>query len=86
MIWHLIWRIDKWAHLAGAFMLTTVAMRIPVPLQGWDTTCVVIIMVAGSIGLELWQNIFKPEYPTKDLDTILDLIADSVGITLAVML
>ena len=80
MIWHLIWRIDKWAHLAGAFMLTTVAMHFT------DPQTAAIGIAIGSIALEAYQHQYEQDYHTKRLDTALDLIADGVGITLAVML
>ena len=80
MIWHLIWRIDKWAHLCGAFTLTTVAMHFT------DPQTAAIGIAIGSIALEAYQAQYEPDYPTKRLDTALDLIADGVGITLAVML
>jgi len=78
-IWHLIWKLDKWAHLAGAFILTTVAMRFtPMPVA-------VAILILGSIALEAYQHQYEPDYPTKRLDTALDLIADGIGIAMAVM-
>jgi len=80
MNWKLIWRIDKWAHLAGAFTLTTVAMHFT------DPQTAAIGIAIGSIALEAYQHQYEQDYPTKRLDTALDLIADGVGITLAVML
>ena len=79
LIWHLIWRIDKWAHLAGAFTLTTVAMHFT------DPQTAAIGIAIGSIAIEVYQHQYEQDYPTKRLDTALDLIADGIGIALAVM-
>ena len=80
MNWKLIWRIDKWAHLCGAFTLTTVAMHFT------DPQTAAIGIAIGSIALECYQWARQPWYAGKEADTALDLIADGVGITLAVML
>ena len=80
LIWSMIRSLSTWAHLAGAFMLTTVAMHFT------DPQTAAIGIVIGSIALEAYQAQCEPDYPTKRLDTALDLIADGVGITLAVML
>jgi len=81
MYWKLIFKLDKWAHLAGAFMLTAVAIRI-MP----STFRAVAILITGSIMLELYQKLFEPDYPTKRADTVLDLIADGIGIAGAVVI
>ena len=78
MNWKLIWRIDKWAHLCGAFTLTTVAMHFT------DPQTAAIGIAIGSIALEAYQHQYEQDYPTKRLDTALDLIADGIGIVGAV--
>ena len=78
--WHLVWKLDKWAHLSGAFMLCTIAIAVmPTPVA-------IAVLVLSSSALEAWQWQYQPEYPTKIADTALDLIADFVGIALAVWL
>ena len=78
-IWKMIWELDTWAHLSGAFMLCTVAMRLI------DTPTAVAVLILGSIALEAYQWQFQPRYVGKEMDTVLDLIADGVGIALAVV-
>ena len=78
-IWKLTIKLDKWAHLCGAFMLTTVAIQFTDPITA------VIFIAIGSIGLEVYQCQYEPDYPLKKTDTALDLVADGIGIALAVM-
>ena len=80
MILRLLFKLDKWAHLAGAFMLTTIALRFT------DPATAVIFIAIGAIALEAYQWQFKPDYVGKEMDTALDLIADAAGIVLAVSL
>ena len=80
VLWQLSTRIDKWAHLAGCFTITTVAMRF------LDLPAAVIWLASGSLALEIYQHLFEPDYPTKRADTALDLIADGVGIAGAVVI
>ena len=80
LLWHMTFDLDTWAHLCGAFTLTTVAMHFT------DPQTAAIGIAIGSIALEAYQAQYEQDYPTKRLDTALDLIADGVGITLAVML
>ena len=75
----MIWELDTWAHLAGAFMLCTVAMRFT------DIPIAVAVLILGSIALEAYQWQYQPDYVGKEMDTVLDLIADGIGIALAVM-
>ena len=79
MIWKMIWSLSTWAHLAGCFTITTVAMRF-VP----SMFSAVFVVALGSVILELYQHKFQPDYPTKRADTVLDLIADGIGIVGAV--
>ena len=80
MFWKLIWKLDKYAHLSGSFLLMTVALHImPTP---WAVASLII----GNIGLELYQWQHQRYYVGKEMDTALDLIADGVGIMLAVVL
>ena len=80
MLLKLIWKLDKWAHLCGAFTLTTVAIHFTDPITA------AIGIVIGSIALEAYQHQWEPDYPTKRLDTALDLIADGAGIAVAITL
>ena len=79
IIWSLTVRLDKYAHVAGAFMFCTVAIRLT------DLPVAIAALILGSIALEAYQWQYKPDYPTKRADTVLDLIADGVGIALAVI-
>ena len=80
MRWYnLIWSLSSWAHLSGSFMLTTIAIRflgVPVAIAG---------MILFSIALEAYQWQYQPDYELKRADTVLDLIADGIGIGLGVM-
>ena len=80
MLWKLIFKLDKWAHLCGAFTLTTIALRFT------DPATAVVFIAIGSIALEAYQWQFEPDYVGKEMDTVLDLIADGVGIVLAVVI
>ena len=80
MNWRLIWKLDKYAHLAGAFMLTTISVAITS-----DILCSIIAVAIGSILLEAYQWQFKPYYMGKEMDTVLDIIADGIGIALSVV-
>ena len=80
MLWKLIFKLDKYAHLSGAFMLCTVAIRLT------DIPTAVAILILGSILLEVYQWQFQPRYVGKEMDTALDLIADGIGIALAVVI
>ena len=79
--WKLIWEQDKWGHLAGAFMLTKLTYALTL-----DMLLTVVVLATGSILLEVYQWQFQPYYTVKKLDTVLDLVADSVGIILAVII
>lgn len=86
MFLKLIWKLDKWAHLAGAFMLTTIAVRV-LDIHTQDGPYdAIALMVVGSIALEAYQWQYQPRYVGKEADTVLDLIADGIGIGLAVVI
>ena len=80
MLLKLIWKLDKWAHLCGAFTLTTVAIRIT-----GDPMTAFLLVGTGSVLLEVYQHAFEPDYPTKGMDTALDLVADGAGIAVAIL-
>jgi len=79
MLLKLIWKLDKWAHLCGAFTLTTILLR----LCG-DTLTTIAVIAIGSLLLECYQWARQPWYAGKEADTVLDLIADGIGIVGAV--
>lgn len=86
MKWSLIFGLDKWAHLAGSYMLTEIFMYFWTKFP--NTSSIEIILIATMLGMtnELFQWRFKPDYIGKEFDTILDLIANEIGIVLAVIL
>ena len=49
MLLKLIWKLDKWAHLCGAFTLTTILLR----LCG-DTLTTIAVIAIGSLLLECY--------------------------------
>ena len=49
-----------------------------------DLPVAIGVLVLGSIALEAWQWQYEPDYDLKRADTVLDLIADGIGIGLGV--
>jgi len=71
--------IDKWAHLAGVFLLTMVIRRARI----FTRKQIVVAMCLGMILLEVYQMIWQPWYGMKYWDTLVDLVAGGVGLLLA---
>ena len=65
---------NKAYHLFGAFFFVTVLRR-------YVTRQAAIWLTAiGCVLLEVYEWIWEPHYDGKELDTVIDLIADAVGI------
>ena len=47
-------------------------------IADWGEMLLVALVIAGAVAIEIWQGLLA--YP---LDTVLDLIADAVGLSLA---
>ena len=67
---------NKAYHLFGAFFFITVLRRY------FSKRAAIWITAVGAVLLEVYQWVFEPYYSGKFTDTLLDLIADAVGIWL----
>ena len=69
---------DKAFHFCGAFTLTMIGMAW---LGIWWGA---ILVAIGSILLEIYQWKYEMYYPSKKVDTIVDLICNAAGIYWAI--
>ena len=69
---------NKAYHLFGAFFFVTVLQRY------FRRRTAIWITAVGAVLLEVYQWCFEPYYSGKGLDTVIDLIADAIGIWMGV--
>lgn len=65
---------NKAYHLFGAFFVVTILRRY------LKKSAAIWLTGIGCVLLEAYEWIWEPYYSGKELDTIIDLIADAVGI------
>ena len=61
-------------HFTGAFFFITVLRRY------FRKSVAVWITAVGAVLYEVYEWIWEPYYSGKELDTVIDLIADAIGI------
>ena len=70
---------DKAFHFTGAFSATIIGMFL---LGTWG----IVAAAAGSVLLEVYQWKWEPRYVGKELDTVVDMVVDVVGIVAAALI